>query len=194
MRRISVLLAFAAVLLSVVVGYTYKLRVEKARRAHVVPTPQIKNGLEGLASQGWHWQKDDPQTSKPIVIGDATSAQATHDPSTYEVRGLALKLYHKDASSYTYVTSDKAFFDERSGILKTDGPVSIVMNVPSDKNAADKAEMDKRVRVQTAGITYETKTGKASTDQPASFVFPKGSGSAVGGDYDPNTHILHLKS
>ena len=194
MRRISVLLAFAVVALSAVVGYTYHLRLEKAKNSRIIPTPQIKNGLEGVAPQGWHWQKDDPQTNKPIVIGEATSAQATHDPSTYEIRGLALRLYHKDATTYTYVKSDKAFFDEGSGLLKTDGPVSIVMNVPSGKNAEDKTEAGKLVRVETSGVTYETKTGKAGSDKLASFVFPQGDGKAVGIDYDPNTHLLHLKS
>ncbi len=193
MRRISVFLAIAAILLSAVVIYTYKLRLEKAKRAHVVPTPQIATKYEAISTE-WHWWKDDPQTNKPVVWAYAKSAQATHDPSTFEIHELALKLYNKDASSYTYIRGDKAFYDERSGVLKSDGPVSIVMNVPSDKNADDKTEMEKRVRVKTSGITYETKSGKASTDQPASFVFPKGNGSAVGGGYDPNTHILHLNS
>ncbi|MBV9405124.1 MAG: LPS export ABC transporter periplasmic protein LptC, partial [Acidobacteriaceae bacterium] len=143
---------------------------------------------------GWRYDKDDPQTGKPIVRLRADSAQATHDPSTLEIRGLGLRLYDKAASSYTYVRCDKGFFDERSGLLKSDGEVSIVMNVPADQDAADKQEAGKRVRVTTSGITYETKTGKASTDQPASFVFTKGDGQAVGVDYDPNTKTLHLKS
>ena len=54
--------------------------------------------------------------------------------------------------------------------------------------------MAKHVHVTTTGVTYETKTGKASTDQPATFEFPNGGGKAVGVEYDPNTRTLHLKS
>src|SRR5581483_4875051 len=192
MRRISVLLAFAAILLTAFVGYTYKLRLDKARKARVAPTPKIGTAYEAISTE-WHWWKHD-ESGKLIVSLYAKSAKATHDPSTFEIHDLALKLYNKAASSYTYVKSDKAFFDERSGVLKSDGPVFIVMNVPSDKDGGNPNEAAKRVRVQTSGVTYETKTGKASSERAASFIFPEGDGRAVGVEYDPNTRALHLKS
>ena len=142
----------------------------------------------------WRYEEDDPQTNRPVVRVHAKSFQATHDPSTFKLVELSLRLFDKRANSYTYVKADKALFDERSGVMKSDGPVHIVMNVPGDKDAEDKAEAAKRVRVETSGVTYETKSGKASTGQPASFIFPDGNGQAVGGEYDPNTKVLHLKS
>ncbi len=194
MRRISVLLALAAILISAAVGYTYKLRLEKAKQAHAAPVPRIRTGYEAVAPIGWRYHTDDPQTGKPTVQVEARSFEATHDPSTFELRDLGLRLYDKNASSYTYVNSERALFDEKSGLLKSEGAVTIVMNVPADKDAKDKAEAAKRVQVTTSGVVYETKTGKASTDQPASFVFPKGGGKAIGAEYDPNTKVLHLKS
>lgn len=194
MRRISVLLALTGVLLTATVGYTLKLRLAKARRAHVAAAPQITVGYDAKSPDGWRYDKDDPQTGRPIVKLKADSAQATHDPSTLEIHGLALRLYDKDASKYTYVRCEKGFFDERTGLLRSDGAVSIVMSVPADQDGENKDEANKRARVTTSGITYETHTGKASTDQPASFVFPKGGGQAVGAEYDPNTKVLHLKS
>ncbi len=194
MRRISVLLALAAVVLSVLVAYTYKLRADSARRQPVSATPEIKTGYEALASTGWRYEKDDPRTNKPVVRVTAKSFEATHEPSTFELHDLALRLYSKDGSKYTFVRSGRALFNEGSGILKSDGKVMIVMNVPSDKDAEKKEDVEKRVHVETSGVTYETKTGRAMTDQPASFVFPAGDGQAVGAEYDPNTNELHLKS
>ena len=78
--------------------------------------------------------------------------------------------------------------------MKSDGLVNIVMHVPIDKDAEDKNEAAKRVRVTTTGVIYETKSGKAQTDQPASFLFTEGDGKAVGAEYDPSTKVLHLKS
>ena len=63
------------------------------------------------------------------------------------------------------------------------------MNVPVDKDAENKDELAKRVQVKTSGVTYETKTLKAQTNQLATFIFPNGSGKAVGVEYDPNTKI-----
>ncbi len=54
--------------------------------------------------------------------------------------------------------------------------------------------MTNRVHVQTSGITYQTKTGVATTDQPATFKFSAGGGKGVGLEYNPNTHALHIKS
>ena len=194
MRRFSVFLAVALVLISLVVGYTLKVRLERARKAHLPAAPPIKTGYEGVANSGWRYQKDDPQTNKPIVRVDAAAFEGTHDPSTFELKDVRLRLYDKKASSYTYVISGRALFDEGSGTLKSDGPVYMVINVPADKDAADKNEAAKRVRVTTSGVTYETKTGKARTDRPASFLFTEGDGSSVGAEYDPNTKLLHLRS
>lgn len=194
MRRMSLLLAIAALVITAAVGYTYKLRLDKLRSSRAIPPPHIKVGYEAQAPRGWQENKTDPETGKPIVRVTAQSFQATHDPSTFELRGIALKLYKKGGSSYTYIKTDRALFNEGSGVLKADGPVSIVMNVPADKDAEDKNEASKRVRVSTSGVTYETKTGKVATDQPASFQFTQGDGRAVGGEYDPNTKTLHLKS
>jgi lipopolysaccharide export system protein LptA len=193
MRRISVFLAIAAILLVGAVGYTYKLRLDKARARRAVPVPQIKVGDEGIA-QDWHEEKTDDKTGKPIMRAVAASFEGTHDPSTFELKGVRIKLYDKNAGSYTYVKSDKALFNEGSGLLTSQGPVHIIINVPTDKNAEDPNEAKKRVQVTTSGVKYETKTGKATTDQPASFAFSQGDGQAVGVDYDPNTKLLHLKS
>ncbi|HEY3454581.1 MAG TPA: LPS export ABC transporter periplasmic protein LptC [Bryobacteraceae bacterium] len=194
MRRISVLLAGAVILLTVAVAYTYKLSLDRNRRHHPAPVPHIAKKYRGEALQGWRWNSDDAETNKPVVRATAKSYHATDTPSTLDIQGLRLRLYDKKASSYTYVTSDQAVFDEASEILKSAGPVTIVMNVPADKDIEDKAELAKRVRVTTSGVTYETKTGKATTDQPATFQFPNGGGKAVGVEYDPNTKTLHLKS
>ncbi len=194
MRRYSVLLAVALVLISVGVGYTLKLRLDKARAARVTPTPPIRPEMEGVASSGWQWTKDDPATNKPIVRVDARAFEGTHDPSTFELVGVRLRLYDKTGGAYTYVKTERALFNEGSGALKSEAPVYIVRNVPADKDAEDKAIAEKRVRVFTSGILYETKTGKATTDQPASFLFTEGDGKAVGVEYDPNTKVLHLKS
>ncbi|HEX4164489.1 MAG TPA: LptA/OstA family protein [Bryobacteraceae bacterium] len=194
MRRYSLILAVALVVISAVVGYTLKLRLDKARAQHAHPAPPMKTGLEGVASAGWHWWKNDDQTGRLITDVKAASFEGTHDPSTFELIDARLRMYDKSGSSYTFVQSERALFDEGTGVLRSEGLVHIVMNVPKDKNAEDQAEANKRVRVTTTGVVYETKTGKASTDQPASFVFTEGDGKAVGVAYDPNTKILHLKS
>ena len=194
MRRISVLLALAAVLLTSLVAYTYKLSLEQRRRRAPVTPPAVPESVELLAHQGWSWKKDDPATGHPIVIAAAQSFEGTKSPSAFNLVAITLRLFNKEGSNYTYVRSARGLFDEGSGILKSDGPVTIIMNVPAAKDAEKKDDVAKLVRVETSGVTYETQTGKATTDAAASFHFADGGGKAVGADYDPAKHELHLKS
>jgi lipopolysaccharide export system protein LptA len=191
MRRISILLALAAILLSGVVGFTYRARHRRTKRAG--PPPQVGTNV-AVAQSGWAYNKDDPQTNRPVVHISAQSFEATDNPSTTGLHNVSLRIYDKSGKSYTYVRSQSASFEESSGLMKSQGPVTIIMNVPSDKDAEKPEDVAKRVQVQTSGIAYETKSGKASTDQAASFKFSEGDGSAVGVSYDPNIGELHLKS
>lgn len=193
MRRYSVPLGIAVLLLAAFVGITLKRSLDLRRKAREELAPKIRVG-DDLSASSWTWNKDDPETNKPVSRLVAQSIRATHDPSTIELINMKLRLFDKGAKTYTFVKGDAALFDERSGVLKSAGPVQIMMHVPADQDAENKDVAAKHVRVDTTGVTYETKTGKATTDQPAKFTFPDGGGHAVGADYDPNTKALHLHS
>src|SRR5579884_4037027 len=132
MRRYSILLAAALVVMLAAVGYTLKLRIEKARASRVTSAPKIKPADEGVAPSGWEEWKDDPQTGKRTFYIKARSFEGTKDPSTFELAGVALRLYDKTGNYYSYVKTERARFDEGSGVLKSEAPVYIVRNVPAD--------------------------------------------------------------
>ncbi|HEX4160117.1 MAG TPA: LPS export ABC transporter periplasmic protein LptC, partial [Rhizomicrobium sp.] len=194
MRRISVLLAAAAIVLIVFVGFTYKSRLAAVRAHGVRPTPQIRPSLDAIANRGWKYDKFDPQTNLPVVQITAKAFEAAHEPSAMGLRDVRIKLYDKAGTQYTFVHSESASFDEGSNLMRSQGAVHLVMNVPSDKNADNPADVAKFLQVQTSGVAYNTQSGSAQTDQPASFHFPAGSGSATGVAYDPSTRELRLKS
>jgi lipopolysaccharide export system protein LptA len=193
MRRTSLFLALAAILLTAVVGYTYWLSLSKAK-PHVKEPPHVDPAYEAIANRGWHESKDDPVTNRPIMRAEASSFRATHDPYTFELKNLSLQLFNKQAGSYTLVKADEAFFDDHSGIMKSQAPVTVIMNIPSAVPVTDAKALARHVHIETTGLIYETKSGKASTDKLVKFVFPQGGGQAVGADYDPNLRTLHLKS
>ncbi len=193
MRRFSLLLAIAVLLLSGLVGYTYRLRIEKERSEKGRPRPEMALNLEAQA-KGWHWQKDDPDTNKPVVRVDASAFVAVQQPYTFRLQEVKLRLYDKGGSTYTYVRTASGIFDQWSGVLKSEAPVTIIMHVPAGKNADVPAEVKQYVQVVTSGVTYESKTGRAFTDKPASFRFAAGDGQAIGVEYDPTKRELHLKS
>ena len=192
MRRTSVFLAIAAILLTALVGFTYWLRLSKLKpRSN--SAPQVESRLVAVAKK-WVYSTDDPVNNRPIIRLEADSFQDTKDPSIFELKGLSLRHYDKTAAKYTLVKAANALFDEGSGIMKSQSAVSVVIGVPATVSPSDSQTLNKHVHIETTGVTYETKSGKASTDQTARFVFPQGDGQAVGADYDPTLRILHLKS
>ena len=192
MRRTSVFLALAATILTALVGFTYWLRLSKSK-PHRANAPQVETRYEAQARK-WTYGKDDPVSNRPMVRVEADSFQATKDPSTFELKGLSLRLFNKADAKYTLVSGNNALFNEGTGIMQSEGPVSVVMGVPVAVAPTDSKQLAKYVHIETSGITYETKSGKVSTDKAATFVFPQGGGHAIGGEYDPNTRVLHLKS
>jgi len=50
------------------------------------------------------------------------------------------------------------------------------------------------VKIHSSGVTFDSDSGKATTDRATTFEFDQGGGSGVGAEYDPNARQLHLKS
>jgi lipopolysaccharide export system protein LptA len=194
MRRLSVLLGLAAIILSAVVGYTYSKRIKSGTGTAPAPPPSMPPSLEATGSGGWVYKRSNAVTHQPEVRAAARAYSRIKEPSTSLVEDLKLRLYNKEGSSYTYVQSAKAIFDEASGLMTSDGDVAIIMNVPADKEPDDKDATAKLIRVQGSGVRYETKTGVATTEKAAKFQFADGNGQAVGLAYDPAKRELHLKS
>jgi lipopolysaccharide export system protein LptA len=193
MRRLSVLLSSAAIILAFLVALTYLRRSSRERHNQPKPPARIDLGLQATA-KAWHWGKDDPQTNCPIVRTEAQSFRAIHEPAIFELQDMQLKLFDKGCSSYTYVQAAKAEFNVSTGIMTSHGDVLIVMKVPAAKDPDDKEVAKNNVHIRTSGATYETKSGRVNTDQAAHFQFANGQGQSVGAEYDPNTHQLHMKS
>jgi lipopolysaccharide export system protein LptA len=194
MRRLSVLLGLAAIILSAIVGYTYSQRTKSGTGSAPTPPPAMPPSLEATGSGGWVYKRSNAITHQPEVRAAARAYSRIKEPSTSLVEDLKLRLYNKEGSSYTYVQSSKAVFDEASGVMTSDGDVAIIMNVPADKEPDDKEATAKLIRVQGSGVRYETKTGLATTEKAARFQFADGNGEAVGLAYDPTKRELHLKS
>jgi lipopolysaccharide export system protein LptA len=193
LRRYSLLLSSAAVLLALFVTYTYVHRAARDRQHAPKEVTRIPAGLQATGTT-YKWGKDDPETNCPIVRATAKSFEAVQDPSTFQLTDMQLRLYNKGCSSYTYVQTSKADFDESSGLMTSKGDVLIIMKVPTDKQPDDQQATEKLIHIRTSGVRYETKSGKVDTNAPAAFQFANGNGKAVGADYDPNTHDLHMKS
>ncbi|MEQ1886304.1 MAG: LptA/OstA family protein [Bryobacteraceae bacterium] len=187
--RFSRWLILAAIFAIVVsVSATYIKR--KASIAHDVPAapPPLETGLNGRANDWIYTQSDG---DRPRVTVRAKSFKQIREPSVMELSGVELQLFHTDGK-FDLVKSDKAEFDIAGKSLYSDGDVEIEMARPAEADSAGNAA--RVVKIHSSGVRFASDTGKAVTDREATFEFDRGGGSALGAEYDPNSHELHLKS
>jgi lipopolysaccharide export system protein LptA len=112
------------------------------------------------------------------------------DATKLELAGVTLHLFHKDGKTYDSVTSAKAEFDHPNARLFSEGEVEITMGVPSAEEQPPPG--NKLVVIRTSGVHFESTTGKAFTDRPATFRFDRGEGQSTGAQYDPETRELMM--
>ncbi len=182
--RPLLLLAMAAIIAAV--GFSYLNQV-RTRSRTAPKTPAILPDNTASTAQDWSWRQT--ANGKTTVEIRAHDFRQVRQPNEFELQGVELHLFNRDATSYDLVKCAKASFDIGTGVLFSDGEVEITMNVPADEPPSGKLMV-----IRSSGVHFETKTGRATTDRAASFEFDRGSGDAVGADYDPQTHELHLLS
>ena len=194
MRRARWLIVAAILIIVASVGVTYFARLAKMAKEAPAPPVPLRSGLEATA-EAWKFRKTDDNKKGPngepcpIMEVTAKEFQQVKEPSSFELGGVNLKHFRDCGKTFDQVKSAKASFDTSSGALYSEGEVEIAMGIRPDE-----PEKYRLVKIVSSKVHYETKTGKASTDQPATFTFEKGSGKAVGADYDPAERQLHMRS
>lgn len=185
MRRARWLLLAAISVLVIALSSTYYGRLELLRKEAPAPPKPLKKGVD-IGAKDWEYRKSDE--GRPLVYIRARGFQEIKTPPHMELEGVELHLFHKDGQQYDRVTSKSASFSKDSSELYSDGDVEIVMGIP-----VEGPPQGRLVKIDTSGVHFDTKTGKATTDRPAKFEFDRGDGSSVGAEYDPSTRELHLK-
>jgi lipopolysaccharide export system protein LptA len=186
MRGARWLLLVAMAVIVSAVGVQYRDQ-KRALKRQALPKPAVLPASVGLDAEQWtytRYDKDNHTIAVEIVAKDARQAK---DSTQTDLTGVRLKLHHQHQDTYDLVTSPAATYYSNDERLYSDGQVDIVLAVPSGEEPNPKL-----TTIHSSGVNYDTNTGKAQTDRPATFTFRNGNGKAVGASYDPNTHELRM--
>ncbi|HEV2689898.1 MAG TPA: LPS export ABC transporter periplasmic protein LptC, partial [Bryobacteraceae bacterium] len=185
MRRVArplILLAILVVLAGV--GTTYYARLKmQAGNAPAKPKPLAP----GTIATSHSWTYTHTTSDKTVITVHAEDLQEIEGKQ--HLSGVELDIFNKAGNKYNHVKSAKAEFDMGQGILYSDGDVEITMGVPAEGQPGGRLTL-----IKTSGVRVESKTGKASTDRPATFQFDRGDGKCVGADYNPESRELTMRS
>jgi lipopolysaccharide export system protein LptA len=183
--RWLLLVAIAAIL----GGVAYKYRAQKLALAkQVTPTPAALASDLSASSQHWSYRNKDLKTGRIIADIEAESMEQPTDASRVELKKVTMKIYSKSDPTYDLVKSAAASFNTTDRSLYSQGDVEITLNLPLEG-----VPLKQPTVIRSSGVTFDSNTGRAETDQPSSFVFEKGDGKATGATYDPTTRQLEMK-
>jgi len=186
MRRTRRFFLLAVVVVAGAVAAKYYLQ----REQQIAAAPAAPKALPlNTQAAGKDWVYAHTVDNRPVVEIRARDMRQVQNPDQTRLDHVELKLFHKQGKEYDLVKSAAAVFDQASGALTSPGEVEIKLAVP-----AEGPPRERLLSILSSGVRFEQETGKATTDQPASFRFDRGDGKAVGADYDPNTRELHLRS
>jgi lipopolysaccharide export system protein LptA len=173
-----------AAILAILGGTAFTYYVQRrAGLASAVPKPAaIATGLSTSAND-WCWGRSD--AGRPVVNICAKSFSQVANTDHMKLETVRMDLTQKDGKHFDLVRSPKADFDKQQ--MVSDGEVEIFLNVPVGSEPTPDL-----TSIKTSGVTFESKTGKATTTSSTRFSFRGGSGTSVGASYDPTTKELHL--
>ncbi len=187
MRGSRWLLLVAIVAIIGGVSYTYRAQ-KQAIKAAAPSKPQALPDDLNFVGDGSTWSQKPSNRACEKYFIEAGSHRQLKDSSRVDMRDVTLKLFNKGCTAYNLIKTAEASFFSNENRFYSQGAVQITLNVPIQGGA--KHEL---VSIKTAGVTLDTNTGRAETDQPAVFTFENGDGTATGAFYDPDTHELQLK-
>jgi lipopolysaccharide export system protein LptA len=125
---------------------------------------------------------------------------------------VQIELYGEDGARVDRITGDEFEYDQKNGTATAAGPVEITLMRPGVAPAvAPKATAGQvlgnkgkvlppgarrasegEVHVKTSGLTFDQKSGVASTTQRVEFAITQGTGSSVGANFDSDKGMLVL--
>lgn len=184
MRSLRLLLLVALVALAgTIYGIYNKQRgIQRSQRAN----PPAPMPLDTKATAlDYEWGQSDG--GRPRVKISAKSFKQASVGDKVDLVDLQLQIFSKKGDTYDLIKTPNAQFDQNEGKLFSPAECEITLDVPFQGKPKKQLTV-----IKTGGITFDSKSGFASTDHNVAFAFSGGTGTSTGAIYDPEKHELHL--
>jgi lipopolysaccharide export system protein LptA len=186
--------ALAALLATVTVG-VYLEHKWKARAAKAHAPPPAPHGVERQSS-GISFSKVDGNRTIFTVDASKSTDFKDKDNGASLLEDVRITIFGQNGDRHdTIHTQSCRQYGNENGSIVCSGDVQIDMQSAADAERVAKKLGDAAaqiVHVETHGVTFDRASGLAHTGQPVTFVFPSGSGRAVGVDYKSEAGMIKL--
>jgi len=184
MRSLRWLLLAAFLIAAAAVFRIYRTQSTARKTTQRAPPPYLAANTKAEAID-FEWGQS--AGGKPAVKLFAKESRQDASSNNMELRGIEMRIYQKDGEHYDRIRSESANFTTDENKLFAPDVAEITLQVPAEGDAPDNL-----TSIKAGGVNFDSKTGRAVTDQPVAFTFSKGHGTCTGASYDPQSHELHL--
>jgi len=158
------------------------------RRKAPPPAPlNVEKQSSGLTFS----KMDGPRT---IFTVQASKSTDFKDMEASLLENVKVTIFGKAGDRHDTLRTQSCQYGKGSGGITCSGAVQIDLESSADADRASRnpSVSPQFVHLETRAVNFERATGAATTDQPVTFVFPGGSGEAVGAEYNSEEGTLRL--
>ncbi len=193
--RLRFWFATAAILLAVVVAGFYVYG--RLRFRYALSQVPKKLGVDiQQSTQGFTLSKS--EAGHTLFTIHASKAVQYKESGKAELRDVSVIVYGRQSNRYDQIYGSDFEYDPQSGDVNAKGEVHIDLEGnaegPLNPDQAAPAELKNPVHLKTSGLTFNAKTGLASTSERIEFRVPQANGYATGASYDSKAATLTLGS
>jgi LPS export ABC transporter protein LptC len=184
--------ALAAALLASVTAGVYVNRKWVAHREKEKAPPPAPKDVTRLSSGLTFSQGDGNRT---IYTVEASKATDFKDNGASLLEDVKITIFGKTGERHDIIHTRSCQYDKENGNVVCSGEVTLDLESAADAERAAKnpgMAQPQKVHAQTQGVTFNRATGLSQTDQIVKFVFPNGTGEAVGMEYHSEQGALRL--
>lgn len=187
---------------ALVTGGAYFVRSQRSVAEQTAAPERVPSNV--TQSEGFTLSKS--EQGRTLFTVRALRAREQKDSGKSLLEDVEIITYGAQGNRHDRISSKLCEYDAKTGRVHSQGEVEIELatlpgelptaagtpggsapwNLPGGRAA--------RIFVKTSGLTFEEKTGIASTDRAVHFRFSRGTGQATGAVYDSHHRTLRLKS
>jgi len=184
--------AAAALLLASLTAGVYLERKWVAYQEQQKAPPPAPQDVTRLSS-GLTFSKG--EGTQKIFTVEASKATDFRDKDASLLEDVKITIFGKTGERHDTIHTQSCQYEKTGGNMACSGEVQIDLESRADAERAAKnpgTKTEQKVHVETRGVIFNRATGMARTDQPVKFVFPNGTGKAVGVEYHSEEGTVRL--
>jgi lipopolysaccharide export system protein LptA len=184
--------ALTALLLASITGvfYLHRVWVEQVERRKAPPPLTEEKERQSI---GLKISKNEGERTVFTVQASKSTDLKGQDLSLLE--DVHVIAYGKLGDRHDTIHSRSCRYAKVSGGMECSGEVQIDLETAADAARVQGSATEKPnlIHVQTSGVTFNAKSGKAETSQPVKFTLPNGDGDGIGATYLSQEGVLRLE-